>query len=87
MKAYSAFIEDPDLQVEMTFAPGDMQFINNYHVLHGRREYVDDAAGGQVRFLKRLWLATHVLAAEDRPPQFQRTGAADHWGKKRTRAS
>ena len=36
MDAYDALIYDPDNRVEMTFAPGDMQFVNNYHVLHGR---------------------------------------------------
>ena len=54
--------------VIMDFQPGDMQFINNYHVLHGRTAYVDDRAAGQVRHLKRLWLETEVL--EDRPEQF-----------------
>ena len=37
MKAYSALVDDPDHWVEMTFEAGDMQFVNNYHVLHGRR--------------------------------------------------
>ena len=35
-----------------------MQFINNYHVLHGRTAYEDDRAAGRVRHLKRLWLET-----------------------------
>jgi hypothetical protein len=45
-----------------------MQFINNYHVLHGRTGYEDDRAAGQIRHLKRLWLETDVL--QDRPPYF-----------------
>ncbi|HEV7383649.1 MAG TPA: TauD/TfdA family dioxygenase [Phenylobacterium sp.] len=65
----------------MDFQPGDMQFINNYHVLHGRSAYVDDRAAGKVRHLKRLWLETEVLA--DRPAHFtNRMGA--HWAKKLT---
>ena len=40
----------------MAFEPGDMQFINNYHVLHGRTAYQDRP--GKVRHLKRLWLET-----------------------------
>ena len=87
MDAFDALINDPQYQVEMTFAPGDAQFINNYHVLHGRRPYVDDASSGQVRFLKRLWLATDALGSSDRPALFQRSGNADHWGKRRTKAS
>ena len=65
----------------MDFQPGDMQFINNYHVLHGRTPYVDDRATGKVRHLKRLWLETEVLT--DRPPQFANRGRS-HWGAKRT---
>ena len=54
--------------VTMDFQPGDMQFINNYHVLHGRTPYKDDKAAGKVRHLKRLWLETEVL--KERPNQF-----------------
>jgi hypothetical protein len=64
--------------VIMDIRPGDIQFINNYHVLHGRRPYVDDRASGQVRHLKRLWLETGAL--EDRPAHFRRN-VASHWGK------
>jgi hypothetical protein len=58
-----------------------MQFINNYHVLHGRSPYVDDRAAGKIRHLKRLWLETDVLT--DRPAQFvNRMGS--HWAKNLT---
>ena len=57
-----------DYSVRMDFQPGDMQFINNYHVLHGREPYKDDRASGRVRHLKRLWLETEVL--KERPGQF-----------------
>lgn len=67
--------------VFMDFQPGDMQFINNYHVLHGRAPYADDPAAGKVRHLKRLWLETEVL--QDRPAFFQnRMGS--HWAQKLT---
>jgi hypothetical protein len=65
--------------VIMDFQPGDMQFINNYHVLHGRSPYVDDRAAGKIRHLKRLWLETDVLA--DRPEQF-RNRMGSHWAQK-----
>ena len=70
--------ESGRFSVKMDFQPGDMQFINNYHVLHGRTPYVDDAASGRVRHLKRLWLETEVLA--DRPPHFA-LGRRSHWTK------
>jgi hypothetical protein len=86
MDAYDAFIYDTDNRIEMTFEPGDIQFVNNYHVLHGRRAYVDDADAGRVRWLKRLWLATEILGPEDRPERFQAAGATNHWAARRTRA-
>ncbi len=86
MDAYDALVNDPNNRVEMALRPGEMQFVNNYHVLHGRRSYVDDRANGHVRWLKRLWLATDVLAPDDRPERFQRVGAMGHWGERRTKA-
>ena len=86
MAAYDKLIADPAHQVEMIFEPGDMQFINNYHVLHGRRTFHDDHDGGQVRWLKRLWLASDILTPEDRPERFQASRAFSHWNEKRTRA-
>jgi hypothetical protein len=65
----------------MDFQPGDMQFINNYHVLHGREPYQDDRATGQIRHLKRLWLETDLIA--DRPKIFT-NHMGKHWAKKPT---
>ena len=41
----------------MTFAPGDIQFVNNHVIYHARTEFEDDAAHGADRLLLRLWLA------------------------------
>jgi Taurine catabolism dioxygenase TauD, TfdA family len=65
--------------VIMDFQPGDMQFVNNYHVLHGRTAYEDDRAAGRIRHLKRLWLETDALT--DRPDHFTNRMAA-HWAEK-----
>jgi Taurine catabolism dioxygenase TauD, TfdA family len=86
MDAYDELVNDPANRVEMLLRPGEMQFVNNYHVLHGRRRYTDDPAAGKVRWLKRLWLATDVLGPDDRPERYQRAGAMTHWGARRTRA-
>ena len=86
MDAYDDYVNDPENRVEMRFEPGDIQFVNNYHVLHGRRGYVDDAPAGRVRWLKRLWLATEILGPEDRPARFQAAGATAHWAARRTKA-
>jgi hypothetical protein len=66
--------------VLMDFRPGDMQFVNNYHVLHGRTPYTDDRSVGKVRHLKRLWLETDVL--KERPPHFANR-AREHWAQRR----
>jgi hypothetical protein len=86
MDAYDEIVYDPSNRVEMALRPGDIQFVNNYHVLHGRNSYRDDREAGRVRWLKRLWLATDVLGPDDRPARYQRVGAMEHWGRKRTRA-
>jgi hypothetical protein len=77
----SAMANDPDFNVYMDLQPGEMQFINNYHVLHGRTAYEDDAAAGYKRHLKRLWLATYDLT--DRPVHFAALGRS-HWEAKRS---
>ena len=77
----SEMAADRDFNVYMDFEPGDMQFINNYHVLHGRTPYEDDVSNGCKRHLKRLWLAAHRL--EKRPPQFPNI-AKGYWGRQRS---
>jgi alpha-ketoglutarate-dependent taurine dioxygenase len=74
-----AMAGEADNHVSMPLLPGDMQFINNYHVLHGRTAYEDDRAGGRVRHLKRLWLETDVLTS--RPPHFANRS---HWESRRS---
>ncbi len=76
----TAMANDPQFNVYMDLRPGEMQFINNYHVLHGRTAYVDDAASGHKRHLKRLWLATRSLSS--RPSHFGKHNA--HWSQNRT---
>jgi hypothetical protein len=81
----SALANDPDFNVYMDLQPGEMQFINNYHVLHGRTAYEDDVEHGYKRHLKRLWLATYALT--DRPSYFAALGRRSHWEAKRSVSS
>ena len=59
-QAAVAFIGDtavrPDIQYEMDFRPGDIQWLNNYVILHSRTVYVDHGAADKKRLLLRLWL-------------------------------
>lgn len=73
---------DPRFHVSMTMRPGDVQLVNNYHVLHARRGYEDDRATGQIRHLKRLWLETDRLTDDDKPEQFRLGRADSHWTSK-----
>ncbi len=76
-----ALANDPSHHVAMELRPGDMQFIDNYHVLHGRTPYTDDRGAGAVRHLKRLWLETQVLTSR---PEYFRQSTRSHWGRRRT---
>ena len=79
LRAVEAMAADPENHVLMDLRPGDIQFINNFHVLHGRTAYEDDRSAGRVRHLKRLWLETNVLT--DRPPYFANRS---HWEANRS---
>jgi hypothetical protein len=45
-----------DLAMQMAFEPGDIQLLNNFTVLHGRRAYEDYPERERQRYLLRLWL-------------------------------
>jgi alpha-ketoglutarate-dependent taurine dioxygenase len=81
MQRLDAMSQEPQYQLFMDFQPGDIQLINNYHVLHGRLPYRDDPATGRVRHLKRLWLETGALTS--RPPHF-RNDSRSHWESRRS---
>jgi hypothetical protein len=82
MDRVDAMCADSQYRVAMGLRPGDMQFVNNYHVLHSRDGYVDDRAAGQIRHLKRLWLETDVLTDEDKPERFRLKGTSAYWSSK-----
>ncbi len=81
LEVFVAMANDPANQVHMQLAPGDLQFINNYHVLHGRMAYEDDRPSGAIRHLKRLWLETSRLSS--RPAHFARPSHS-HWSRQRS---
>jgi alpha-ketoglutarate-dependent taurine dioxygenase len=83
MDRLDAMCADGRHTVAMQLEPGDMQFVNNYHVLHGRDAYTDAPDQGRVRHLKRLWLETRVLTDEQKPESFRLERSASHWWKGR----
>lgn len=56
LACFDAVAEDPAYVLEMELGPGDIQFVNNYTILHGRTAFTDDPAPGKNRHLVRLWL-------------------------------
>ena len=46
-----------ELCFEMRFEPGDMQFVNNHVIYHGRTAFEDDGAPDRGRMLLRVWLS------------------------------
>lgn len=51
-----AITMDPEVELLMDFEPGDMQFVNNYVILHSRTDYEDFEEPERKRHLLRLWL-------------------------------
>jgi hypothetical protein len=57
MDLFDALANDPALHLDMTFEPGDMQFVCNHSIAHSRTAYEDFAEPDKRRHLLRLWLA------------------------------
>lgn len=53
---FDAILAQPDLRLDMMMEPGDMQFANNYAVLHSRTGFEDHEDPRERRKLLRLWL-------------------------------
>jgi hypothetical protein len=53
---------DPTFRLDMKLERGDMQFVNNYVVLHSRTAYEDHPEEARKRHLLRLWLRTPAFA-------------------------
>ena len=61
----------PDFRLDMHFSPGDVQFLNNYAILHARTEYEDWPEPERMRDLCRLWIVREDLRL---PPSFEAHG-------------
>jgi len=53
---FDAMIHQEDIRLDMMLEPGDLQFANNYAVLHSRTAFEDDADPARHRKMLRLWL-------------------------------
>jgi alpha-ketoglutarate-dependent taurine dioxygenase len=59
LAAVQAVFDRPDLRVELDFAPGQIQYVNNRATGHARTEFVDHPEPDRKRHLVRLWLRDH----------------------------
>ena len=50
----------PEFFLDMDFQVGDVQYLNNYSVLHSRTEFVDFPEPERKRFLQRVWLRAEL---------------------------
>jgi len=57
MAALDEILQRPENMFTMYLAPGDLQIMNNYTMLHSRTEYEDFDEPEKKRLLYRLWLA------------------------------
>ena len=55
LDAIDEIVRDPRFHLSMEMRKGDMQFVNNFVILHSRTEYTDHP-DGRHRHLVRLWL-------------------------------
>ena len=65
LEAMDAACSAPDLLLEFRMQPGDIEFANNYTVLHARRGFRDNPAAR--RLMLRLWLEADWLRQVDDP--------------------
>lgn len=56
---------DPAFHLDMTFLPGDVQYLKNAAILHKRTAYEDHGSDGERRHLLRLWLSAPDFADGD----------------------
>ncbi len=56
LDAFDALAHDPAFVLQMDLAPGDLQLVNNFTVLHSRTAFFNDPASTRRRHLVRLWL-------------------------------
>jgi hypothetical protein len=66
----------PEFYLDMTIGEGDIQFLNNRTILHGRTGYEDWPAVAERRHLMRLWL--EVPSWPPLPANQGMHGPADH---------
>lgn len=69
--------------LDMEFEAGDMQFLNNRVILHGRTDYDDPEPVARRRHLLRLWLHVPQWPARPAGQMFATPGVVGRWLQRR----
>lgn len=80
LDCFDALAAREDVRLSMMLEPGDMQWVNNYTILHSRTEYVDWDEPGRRRHMLRLWLKIHGFRKLD-PVQMD-VDASSGWSRR-----
>ena len=51
-----SLVKSDELRFDMSFEPGDIQYLNNHVAFHSRTGFEDDADPAKRRHLMRIWL-------------------------------
>lgn len=68
LDCFDRIMHSPEIRVDMLMVPGDLQFANNYAVLHSRTEFEDYEDETTRRRMLRLWLK--MPNARELAPEF-----------------
>ena len=68
LDCFDRIMHSPDIRIDMLMEPGDLQFANNYAVLHSRTEFEDHDDVAIRRRMLRLWLK--MPNARELAPEF-----------------
>lgn len=67
-------LEKPEHRLDMELETGDIQFVNNYAVMHARTAYEDFEEPERWRLLLRLWLNLDDIVLPENMARFTRAG-------------
>ncbi len=68
LDCFDRIMHSPEIRVDMLLEPGDLQFANNYAVLHSRTDFEDHEDVAHRRRMLRLWLK--MPNARELAPEF-----------------
>jgi len=79
LEEWQRLARSPEFYLDMNFEEGDMQFLNNRAIMHGRTDYEDAELVPQRRHLLRLWLHVPEWPAREPNQVYVTPEACRHW--------